>query len=80
MPQRGEDYSTVCAPEEWQPLMSSPPSDLAPQATSIKNGWRAAGGGVEGGEGAGGAAWHWEGSVIRIMNSERNGNREPSSG
>lgn len=26
----GEDYSTACAPGEWQLLMSSPPSDLAP--------------------------------------------------
>eukprot|EP00064_Thunnus_orientalis_P004316 superscaffoldBa00000390_g4327 len=26
----GEDYSTACAPGEWQLLMSSPLSDLAP--------------------------------------------------
>lgn len=71
----GEDYSTACASGEWQLLMSSPPSDLAPQATSMKNGWRAGGGGVMRKRVAG-----TEGPVIRIMNPEPSGSRETSGG
>ncbi|CAB1416344.1 unnamed protein product [Pleuronectes platessa] len=52
-----EHHSTACAPGERQPLMSSPPTDLAPWATSMKNGWRAGGGG-RGGSMEGETDWH----------------------
>lgn len=67
---RSEAYSTACAPGEWQLLMSSPLSDLAPLATSMKNGWRAGGGGVMKRREVG-----TEGSVIRIMNPRLSGIR-----